>query len=369
MKKIIFTFLSVFCVLALNAQITITSTDIAVPLNTKNIMQIDTIPTGINIGTAGVNLTWNFSGINNHQTDTVTILAPSSCPNSASFPTANLALHSTLDNGFAFLNNTATSLMLVGQAGTRDINGSSFTLVVPLNPTQQFMKFGCTYQTNYINTSKYDVKMPYGQTVTLPGVPIPILVDSIHAKNITVVKDTIDAWGTVTTPLGTFPCLREKRMEFKIDSVWAFSTFTSWTGITQFLPKLGVDTIITYSWLTSGISVPVIKVTVDNKYGIPVKVNYLKTTPYIGINEITANNIKLNVYPNPANSEINITSNLNENANFELFDLAGKIVKSELIIGQNQKINLDGISNGMYIYSLKDVKGNYLSNGKLSVTK
>ena len=45
------------------------------------------------------------------------------------------------------------------------------------------------------------------------------------------------------------------------------------------------------------------------------------------------------------------------------------LIKKELIVGQNQKINFEGLSNGIYIYSLKDINGNLLKNGKLSIVK
>jgi hypothetical protein len=230
------------------------------------------------------------------------------------------------------------------------------------------MQYPCSYLTNFISTGKYDVKAVYGYFVTLPGWG-DVKVDTIQDKNITIVKDTIDGWGNVTTPLGTYPCLREKRIEYISDSIWARSNdWNLWAPITAYLPKFGKDTITTYSWWSTGISVPIIKVWVD-KYGIPKRTTFLKANPYIGINEISVSNFNLNIYPNPANSEITISSNLNQDVNFELYDIAGSLIKKEMIIGQNQKINVEGLSNGMYIYSLKDINGTPLKNGKLSIVK
>jgi len=62
-------------------------------------------------------------------------------------------------------------------------------------------------------------------------------------------------------------------------------------------------------------------------------------------------------FPNPTESKINITNNLEhgENATLEVFDVNGKKVMKKNVTGDDNKItlNVNELSNGMYIYKLK----------------
>ncbi len=75
-----------------------------------------------------------------------------------------------------------------------------------------------------------------------------------------------------------------------------------------------------------------------------------------GINEnITVGNFIL--YPNPASAnEITITNySINQNNSIlEIYDLVGTLIKQEIIKQQQQKVNIEGLSNGCYIIVIKN---------------
>lgn len=68
----------------------------------------------------------------------------------------------------------------------------------------------------------------------------------------------------------------------------------------------------------------------------------------LSVNENVSNN-KLNVYPNPANGNVNITlGNVSMN-NIQIFDISGKLVKSVNNAGNIFSFNTSELNNGLYL--------------------
>lgn len=65
----------------------------------------------------------------------------------------------------------------------------------------------------------------------------------------------------------------------------------------------------------------------------------------------TANTLGLELYPNPANTEINVSWANGGNGSIELFDVNGKLVLNTEITSGN-KLNLAGITRGVYLLKL-----------------
>jgi hypothetical protein len=64
------------------------------------------------------------------------------------------------------------------------------------------------------------------------------------------------------------------------------------------------------------------------------------------------NPTKIEIFPNPTNGEINV-KNLPLNSNIEIFDIYGKMVVEHKAISSH-KINLSGLSNGIYTLRIKE---------------
>lgn len=86
--------------------------------------------------------------------------------------------------------------------------------------------------------------------------------------------------------------------------------------------------------------------------------------------EINDGQNKVKVYPNPASEMLRIDSGKNSfnNLNLNIFNLEGKIIFTQAILRNNQKIDIQRLNRGLYIYELKN-DGLSVANGKFSVLR
>ncbi|MCB0410506.1 MAG: T9SS type A sorting domain-containing protein, partial [Flavobacteriales bacterium] len=88
----------------------------------------------------------------------------------------------------------------------------------------------------------------------------------------------------------------------------------------------------------------------------------------VGLNESAKNELSLNVYPIPSNSNVYFEAGNNEATRIEIIDLTGKQIN---IIGFNNnkaKLDVSDYHSGIYFYSVKNTNGKTLKTGKFSVT-
>ncbi|MFL5753782.1 MAG: T9SS type A sorting domain-containing protein [Bacteroidia bacterium] len=92
------------------------------------------------------------------------------------------------------------------------------------------------------------------------------------------------------------------------------------------------------------------------------------TGTYVGIKENTKAS-EIRVFPNPAVSSINITTNSEDADRIELYDVTGKKVFSGGIEDKKIKIYTDNLADGLYIYTVSDKSKKVLASGKVNVSK
>lgn len=103
----------------------------------------------------------------------------------------------------------------------------------------------------------------------------------------------------------------------------------------------------------------------------PGSVLYLDgVTIPMGVNEIQAPDAKVEVYPNPASTEVNflITSE-NQANNVAVFDITGRKVDTYSVRNNKASVNTSTYSNGMYTYQVRDKSGALIKVGKFSVVR
>jgi len=109
-------------------------------------------------------------------------------------------------------------------------------------------------------------------------------------------------------------------------------------------------------------------------------VNLTETINLNGVDELVLkvdqlNNIEesndnaLTVYPNPADKHISISAPMHEFAkgfNVKMLDIKGKLIKSEYI-GYDDLMNIESVSNGIYILKIYDHQNVHLTNKMISI--
>ncbi len=80
---------------------------------------------------------------------------------------------------------------------------------------------------------------------------------------------------------------------------------------------------------------------------------------FVGIEELFVNG-KVNIYPNPADSELNISFDAKDNTNFDVSftDISGRVIMRDMYSvtqGVNKiSLNLVGISQGIYFLNISE---------------
>lgn len=106
------------------------------------------------------------------------------------------------------------------------------------------------------------------------------------------------------------------------------------------------------------------------KAGDTLNIDSVTTTSASGINNLFAQTANVNVYPNPANTEINVavTNQLQANR-VEVYDITGKLVDTYSMHNNFLTINTQQYNSGLYFYRIYDGTGMQLNVGKFSVIK
>ena len=70
----------------------------------------------------------------------------------------------------------------------------------------------------------------------------------------------------------------------------------------------------------------------------------------IGVDEVATTSF--NIFPNPASSTINITSNITDATNVNIYDMTGRCVKNVIINDSNATINVEDLNKGVYFINI-----------------
>lgn len=342
MKKSLLTLFALGMAVVSYSQFTIVSADMP-SVGNIIVRQSDTLSVFFP-GAAGSGVLWDFTAAIAHEPETTFVVAPSTTPFASDYPTSNLAF--TRDNNnFMFLTNSSSDLTVQGLGGNY-ITGND---VLAFNPELTMYEFPLAYNDN----------MSDNYAVELETDGSSFGVYKIKFKRSGTVEDTVDGYGTLKTPYGTYEALRVKRHEVAIDSVFIkyVSDLEPWS--------LFYDSnapMITYSWLTKEEKLPTVEMTM-NATGDTAATFVFSTS--IGTFSIEEENYtQAIVAPNPANDLTSIYlpySITVEKTQFRLTDIHGKVVQSRFVMSGNRiDVHLDALPSGVYIY--------YIEGGPLPIT-
>lgn len=333
-------------------QITINNNDMPVPNDTFR------ISTTINIhsldpAVAGANASWDFSILtSNTQTiDTFFSVLSSYIP-----VTYNLAYNNFLDpihkatvatrnfntsspfpqvqisETFNFFKSSSSGYVQVGQGAK--INGLPTTMKYDVPET--FFTFPMQLGNIDSSTSKYGNTIPslgyYGQT--------------IHRIN------TVDAYGSLTTPYGTFDVMRVKSLIYKQDTMYIDTILQYGTTINRPLETQ-------YIWLGDNQGEPLLQISkINNQFTIRYKDSIFSTsiTPEFIFHK------SLFAFPVPAKDNIRIISEESFH-HLLIIDILGKNVKT--VLNGFNFIDISDLQKGIYFIHMFDTKNQLISSQKI----
>ncbi len=315
------------------AQITINRSDLGNLVGTTYIQANDS--TNLNTlspGNAGENQMWDLTGISNDYQDTTQFLSPSGMHCSNDFATATLAI---VDSGMIiYIYDDNTVLELLGFCGVMIPPDTSSITFYP--PKKQFT-FPSTYNTSFSGQTK--TIMQFSNNPPPP--------DSIRIVQTITYSSLVDGWGNVTTPVETYPSLRQKYTEYEVDSTFIYLTGTGW----QLIGAPTFDTTITYTW-SSQTNLFLAEIMTDGSGNIQ-SADYLISST-IGINETQDNQTTTAVFPNPSKGKFTIAVSSNSINAIEIYNLMGQKVffTSDISRQMSEEIDLSCFPKGIYFINI-----------------
>ncbi|MEI6694816.1 MAG: T9SS type A sorting domain-containing protein [Bacteroidota bacterium] len=299
------------------SQITVSSTDMPAVGNMINKSLALTTGT-VDYTLTGANHTWDFSLLTpvSQSVDTfVSVLStpifyyPSfitSADKALKQPNINMLI-AQMSNVYNFYKTTTTAYNLVGYAA--EIN----SLPIPLkyNIADRLFKFP-------LNFGNID------STASVATLSVPSLGYFNESKKR---KNTVDGWGMLTTPYGSFAVLRVKSVIYQRDSL-------SLDTIPFPIPAI-IRNITEYKWVGKNNGIPLLEI-VETSFGIipsiTTTINYIDSVRNLypsSIEKTVYGNESIRIFPNPASNQFSIAYTLNKatDVDIRLFDLTGKEIK------------------------------------------
>lgn len=354
MKYLIFTTLLLLNTFCAFSQITISADDL--PVIGLHIEQgIDTMPeSNLQPGGTGSN-TWDFSDLEDHETEQIYFRSPQGLPFSNQFPGATIAVDDG-NNFYQYLKLSSSILQILGVGGDFQVDDTtSFSISAAFTPPQTLLQLPATYNQAFDENIRQVLQWPLG-----------IFFDSIRvvANTHRVVK--IDAYGMVKTPAGDFNSLRVKEHASTIDSTFAF-VGGFWTLLDV---SLQPDTSVNFGWWgkINGYAFPLVEFEMDpdDLEGHVQSASWVKSLS-TGTGEQSLQNA-WSLYPNPAHEFVYFEwpEDLS-GGKIEVYDLLGKLVVQQNIADQPMRLDLHALQPGVYIVALKNGQGSMVGVKTLEV--
>jgi len=361
------------------AQITVTNSTFPVAGDTL-FTRVDNMPTGITITpSGGSEQTWDFSSLQSPNIRQEIYANAADSPDFVEFPDAEMTRPFN-QVGELFINVTDNVFEGLGYIGPDPLNIGVF-LLAQFEPT--VIERRAPMEFFDINNDNSAILVAFS-TENIPGGlldSLPVTPDSIRVNTIIDRLDVVDAWGTLTIPGGTYEVLREKRYENRQTSLEVkvgVGPFAAWLDITDAfdIPGVGLDTIVTYHYMSNDSKEPIAVVTVDPMDEVtPTRVQYKSLDVIDALNNVVdSGKPNIYAYPNPAVEEVNFQfSNLPAGQyNLTIYNILGvEVWDSSYHINNNRTINVNiaDLRKGTYLYSLTNSKSKTITTKRLVVIR
>ena len=156
-------------------------------------------------------------------------------------------------------------------------------------------------------------------------------------------SSTVDGWGNIVTPYGSFDALRIDHFITETDSI-----YIEVSGF-PLAVELPIPDTHLYEWWTNGEKEPILRITTIVQGTNETVTNIEYKDIYRGLDAgMEEKSIEYSIFPNPVYDVLNIAG-LNEEAiNYSVVSLEGKIVQKGIIAVQNNSIDVSTLIPGKY---------------------
>ncbi len=344
MKKLYFTFLTaILSVSVANAQ-TLTQANHAPTVgDSYATRQCDS--TGISAGASGAGALWTFNMAIRTATTNFTGVTVASTGSTSIYPSASVAVKSGANTDKNYYSSTASDLKYWG--GVFSVATQPITLYYGVPAI----------------FAKYPMSLATTSNSAVSGSLTTILGGGTFTGNCTVIAD---GTGTLALPTGTYnSAIRVKTtqtLDFSIPSTAQGSIIETVYDYYSSTQKYPMFTIHSSAFTATVFSLP------QSATQTVVTIN---TGTMSAVQEMNKEVSNLNIFPNPAFNNVNLTySNDNgENASYEMINAIGQVVKKENLGNEkgkaNHSVSLTGIESG--IYFVKVAVGNAVSVQKITI--
>jgi hypothetical protein len=336
MKKIITTAVLFLGVQVSQAQLTQAN---HAPANGDTYINYQCDSTNITPGGSGANATWNYASVPTHSAILKNYSAVTST--NTAYPLANVFLSSTTGNS-AYYASSASKLEYYGG----NVNIGAVSAILNYSAPVISAKYPMS-----LNTTTTAVT---GGTITFTQ---PISVTGSFNGNSLVIAD---ATGTLILP---GPVTYTDAIRVITTQTVYFTTFVASGTLTQ----------VDYDYYGGGVKSPLFTIstasanTTAGAFTQTMVTRYKSAGTPVGVEENNQLFETVQVFPNPASTNVQFTSSTHEPISVSITDITGKQVLSGTQLNGNYSANLSGIERGIYFYTVCNQKGTLLRSGKLLV--
>jgi hypothetical protein len=356
--KMKLTFIFAFASMAIAgfSQISLTAADVAIV--GQSMTQVnDTLPDAtIVAGPGGQNKTWDFSALNDHESYGFAAVDADETPYASLFPTATIAAIEN-DSAYAYFEKDNNGLRLLGIYGSFPTDEGTIELAVRSTPASSILRFPTTFNDGYTEQYKRVFEMS-GEDSGFP-------VDSFRVESTVLRSVQYDAYGTLTTPAGSFPVLRVKETEVSFDT-----TYILFMGAWTVLPGDQITDIAFNFWTKqNSIGFPVASIQADEN-GNTVSATWLRD---FDVNPSPTHEnrdeVAFDAFPNPCRDQLSLDLPDDFDGAVEVYDMTGREVISKDIAGHFAMIETNALPQGHYVAVLKNNKNRIVGYKKFEVTR
>ncbi|MGZ3866659.1 MAG: gliding motility-associated C-terminal domain-containing protein [Bacteroidia bacterium] len=251
MRKLLLPAIIIWSAFQLPAQITITKNDMPT-LGDNILISVNTSLSGFHKDSTGANYFWDYSRLIPDSQRYEQFVSPAVTPYSTpftflcglggygqrnytpdAFPWSLIGGGATPTNAYYFYKNSSSDFKCLGEP----LTAGTTPIPIPYSAQDRIYKFPM----NYLQKDSSDMKL------SLPNIPgLGSYVKKQHRVN------EVDGWGTITTPYGTFNCLRVKSTLTITDSVYIDTLNFGFT-----IPR---PIAYEFKWLANGMKIPILEI-------------------------------------------------------------------------------------------------------------